>query len=316
MDILEDLGPVFLGSRLKRLAERLQAGAAEVLAEAELGVQPSHMPVLAALDRENMLIGQLAQAVGMSQPGVTRSVAQLVELGLAETQCTEDQRRRLASLTPAGKAMMVRARALVWPRLDAAVKEICPISPDLFCEQIAAIEAKLAEKRLAEYGPHTHRPALQIRDYEESVAACFRDINLEWIDDMFVVEDADLEVLDHPQEAIIQPGGEILFVESPDLGVIGTCALRKTGQGSFELTKMGVRSTARGLKAGEFLLQAAICRAGEIGAQELYLLTNSACQPAIHLYEKLGFSHDAGIMERYGARYARCDVAMLFTGTF
>ena len=30
-DVLEDLGDLFLGSRLKRLAERLQAGAGRVL---------------------------------------------------------------------------------------------------------------------------------------------------------------------------------------------------------------------------------------------------------------------------------------------
>ena len=95
---------------------------------------------------------------------------------------------------------------------------------------------------------------------------------------------------------------------------MGTCALQKTGPAAFELTKMGVRESARGLKAGEFLLGKVIERARELGADTLYLLTNSACAPAIHLYEKLGFGHDSGIMERYAARYARCDVAMLYTG--
>ena len=47
-----------------------------------------------------------------------------------------------------------------------------------------------------------------------------------------------------------------------------------------------------------------------MGAEQLYLLTNRKCEAAIHLYEKAGFRHDAAIMARYGARYARCDVAM------
>ena len=46
----------------------------------------------------------------------------------------------------------------------------------------------------------------------------------------------------------------------------------------------------------------------------LYLLTNHICAPAIHLYEKAGFRHDAEIMARYGARYERCDVAMRYVG--
>ena len=83
---------------------------------------------------------------------------------------------------------------------------------------------------------------------------------------------------------------------------------------SRELTKMGVRATARGLKAGEFLLAAMLDRAKAMPVETLYLLTNARCAAAIHLYEKLGFRHDAAIMADYGARYARCDVAMRYCG--
>ena len=55
-----------------------------------------------------------------------------------------------------------------------------------------------------------------------------------------------------------------------------------------------------------------IARAKAMGAQTLYLLSNKKSAAAVHLYEKLGFVHDAGIMAEYGARYERCDVAMLY----
>jgi ribosomal protein S18 acetylase RimI-like enzyme len=103
-------------------------------------------------------------------------------------------------------------------------------------------------------------------------------------------------------------------VEAPGLGVVGACALQKTGDRTFELTKMGVRTRARGLKAGEFLLSAMIDRAKVMRAETLYLLTNKQCEAAVHLYEKIGFQHDAEIMETYGSRYERCDVAMRFRG--
>ena len=74
-DVLREIGPRLPGSRLKRLAERVQAGAARILADAGLAVQPSHMPLLTALDRGPMTIGQLGEEVGSSQPGVTRASA-------------------------------------------------------------------------------------------------------------------------------------------------------------------------------------------------------------------------------------------------
>ncbi len=157
-----------------------------------------------------------------------------------------------------------------------------------------------------------NRPALTIREFSDDLAQAFHDINAEWIEAMFVLEPVDREVLENPQEKIIAPGGVILFVEAQGLGVVGTCALKPTGAGGYELTKMGVRETARGSGAGAFLLAAIIARAVEMGADPLYLLTNRTCAAAIHLYEKLGFRHDAGIMADYGARHARCDVAMRF----
>ena len=76
---------------------------------------------------------------------------------------------------------------------------------------------------------------------------------------------------------------------------------------------MGVLASARGSGAGATLLGALIARARAMPCIDtFYLLTNRKAQAAIHLYEKAGFTHDAGIMARYGATYARCDVAMRF----
>jgi GNAT superfamily N-acetyltransferase len=153
---------------------------------------------------------------------------------------------------------------------------------------------------------------LTLHDFRDDLAHHFHDINAEWIEAMFRLEDTDREVLQNPRERIVEPGGVILFVEAAGLGIVGTCALQKTGANSYELTKMGVCASARGMKAGEFLLAAVIEHAVSLGADPLYLLTNAKCAPAIHLYEKLGFRHDAGIMAAYGARYERCDVAMRY----
>jgi DNA-binding MarR family transcriptional regulator/N-acetylglutamate synthase-like GNAT family acetyltransferase len=313
-DILRELGPIFLGSRLKRLAERMQAGAGRIITDAGLPLQPAQMPLLAALDRGPMTVGELVEAVGSSQPGVTRAVGQLVSLGLVDSARGEDQRQRTLSLTPAGEAAMARIRLLIWPRVGRAVTELLDGLSGPLLDQIGAIEAALAaqplDARVAALAPAD----LAIRDFDDNLAAAFHDINAEWITTMFTMEPADRETIEHPREHIVDPGGAILFVEAPGLGVIGTCALRKEAEGVFELTKMAVRPAVRGLKAGEFLLDATIGRARAMGAENLYLLTNTDCAAAIHLYEKLGFRHDAGIMARYGARYERCNVAMLYRG--
>lgn len=153
---------------------------------------------------------------------------------------------------------------------------------------------------------------LTLHEFSDELAHHFLDINAEWINAMFRLEDTDREVLQQPRRNIIDKGGVILFVEVEGLGIVGTCALQKSTGNGYELTKMGVRESARGLKVGEFLLAAVLERATALRASPLYLLSNAKCEAAIHLYEKLGFRHDAEIMATYGARYQRCDVAMRY----
>lgn len=311
-DVLQDLGYLFLGSRLKRLAERLQADAAKIITAAGLPIQPAQTPLLAALDRYGSLtVGEAVDVLGVSQPAVTRTLTSLVALGLIEaTRAGTDQRQKTLSLTKTGKALMTKARRDAWPSIDSAATRLChDLSGDLL-QQIGAVEARLDHRSLLQ---RVKGPApVKIVEYTDALAKDFHDINAEWITQMFELEASDREILENPRSKVIDRGGAILFAKTADHGIVGTCALFKSSAGTFELTKMGVRESARGLKAGEKLLHAAIRRAKKLGARKLYLLTSSKCKAAIHLYEKVGFVHDVDIMRSYGARYARCDVAMSY----
>jgi DNA-binding MarR family transcriptional regulator/N-acetylglutamate synthase-like GNAT family acetyltransferase len=307
-DVLEFEGAVMLGSRLKRLAERLQAGAERIAADCGLEMQPSQMPLLTALYRQGpMTVGDAVKVLGISQPAVTRIASRLIEMELIETSREgRDQRSKTLTLTTKGHDAMDLATTVLWPRLRTAVDEVCNASTLL--EMVQATERALAEQPL----DRRPRGGLAIRRYSDALAADFRRINAEWIEAMYRLEQTDIDLIENPRERIIEPGGDILFVEDPKLGIIGTCALLKAGERQFELTKMGVLDSARGKKAGEFLLEAVIARAHAMGCDRLYLLSNTKNAAAVHLYEKLGFVHDAGIMEEFGKRYERCNVAMLY----
>jgi GNAT superfamily N-acetyltransferase len=155
---------------------------------------------------------------------------------------------------------------------------------------------------------------LAIHPFRDDLAGDFARINRQWIETMYALEPTDEAQLANPGVLIVEPGGEILFAEDAELGVVGTCGLLRTGEREFELIKMAVVPAARGRGAGEALLRAAIARAFGMGCDRLFLLTNAKSEAAIRLYERNGFVHDAGIMAEFGAEYARCDVAMLYRG--
>ncbi|SFA93578.1 DNA-binding transcriptional regulator, MarR family [Rhizobium sp. NFR07] len=156
-DVVKSFGYLTLGTRLRRIGERLQADTQQIIEEAGLSIQTAHFPVMAAMDRLGPLtIGDLAQAVGISQPGITRSVSQLVQLGYVDLKPTaEDQRRKLASLTAAGQEFIDHSKRAVWPRIAQAVAEVCDGLSGPLLDQLAAIEAALAEVPLVRRGSKT-----------------------------------------------------------------------------------------------------------------------------------------------------------------
>lgn len=145
-DVLQSLGYLCLGSRLKRIGEQLQADAQRVLDGLEVPLQSSQYPLLAALDRLGPLaVGELAQSLGLTQPGVTRSVSLLAELGLVEAnQSDGDQRRKMVSLTRKGQRLVDVAKQDVWPRIERAVADLCRDLSGPLLDQLAAIEDGLA----------------------------------------------------------------------------------------------------------------------------------------------------------------------------
>lgn len=152
--------------------------------------------------------------------------------------------------------------------------------------------------------------SLRALPFRQELASHFRTITAEWVEAMFRLEANDRKLIDDPQKEIIDAGGKIWFVEHQELGIIGTCAFLPHEPGVFELTKMGVLASARGSKAGTFLLEYVLEQAQAMKLDTLFLLTNATCEAAIHLYLKHGFVHDQDIARQYGACYERCDVAM------
>ena len=316
-DILRDLGYLALGSRLKRLAERLQADAARAHARMGYPMKPAQFPLLAALDRRGPLtVGEAVDALGVSQPSVTRTLGSLIALDLVETERdAHDSRLKRIRLTAEGTALLQRMKRELWPSIDAAAAALAKGPPSDLLSLITRVEDAMHEEPL-EARVASGTPELRIVPYDDSLAPTFAEITRAWVEEMFTLEATDRAIIEDPRGMILDRGGEILFVNAKDLGIVGTCALMPASGKAFELTKMGVRAEARGKKAGAFLLEAVLDRARQMRSQgaleHLFLLTNARCKAAIHLYEKHGFVHDASVLERSGGRYTRCDVAMSY----
>jgi GNAT superfamily N-acetyltransferase len=155
------------------------------------------------------------------------------------------------------------------------------------------------------------RGDVRIVPFRADLAPHFARLNLAWIEALFAVEQADLPAFADCEAAIVAPGGQIFFaLAGPAFDVVGTCAVIRHDEDTFELAKMAVTPAFQGVGVGRRLGEAAIAFARERGARRMTLLTNSRLHPAMRLYEDLGFEQRP---MPSGPGYARADVYMELT---
>lgn len=146
-DVLRSLGYLTLGSRLRRIGERLQSTTQDYLATAGIEVPPAQLPLLAALDRHGPLtVGELATALRLTQPGVTRMADKLQQAGLVKTRREAgDQRLRRLTLSATGKRLVENATNAVWPTIEHALARHCATLGGDLLTQLTAFEDALCD---------------------------------------------------------------------------------------------------------------------------------------------------------------------------
>lgn len=129
---------------------------------------------------------------------------------------------------------------------------------------------------------------VEIIGYTPEHQPWFEKFNRDWIEKYFWMEPLDFEILQNPEEHIINKGGYIFFVLY-DKEIAGTVALKNISSGIYEFTKMAVDEKFRGKNLGKALAVAAINKAKEMGAEKIILYSNTVLEAAIELYKKLAF---------------------------
>lgn len=309
MKCYDQLGQVRLGSQLRILADRVTADAATIYQQFDVDLDPKWFPVFYVLASEqDASVTSIAQTIGHSHVSVSKIISELEAARLIiSKRCASDSRRTLINLSRTGRELVPKLQ-LQCEAVDAALSELTKEIGVNVWSTLRAAERSLTQTPLSERIKAMQvKETVQIVDFQRSYSGAFRDLNEAWITEHWELEEADRTALENPSDHIIEPGGAILIAlehEQP----IGTVALIRKSDSVLELAKMAVSPKAQGRGIGFALAEAALARAGAMGATTVYLESNSKLGPALSLYRKLGFREVDG----YGmpSPYSRCNVCM------
>jgi ribosomal protein S18 acetylase RimI-like enzyme len=311
MEFFEQLGPAALGSRLRRLSEVMTSQAAAVYELYQVPFEPRWFPVFYSVAAQpGLRVGEIAARIGQTHAAVSQVVKALAKEELLRVARGEgDLRHSVLTLTERGAAL--------WPTLQQQAADVHRAIEGLLAETrhnlwlaIEETEYALARAPLASRvkAIRDQRVGSEVRllDYAPQYQADFKRLNVAWIEQYFQVEAADLKALEHPQEYIIEPGGVILLAEYQG-EIVGACALLKCPGVTYELAKLAVAPATQGLGIGRRLCEAIIARAAALGAQRVYLESNTKLKAALGLYHQLGFQKTVAAPP---SPYARCNIQM------
>ena len=307
MDIFNQLGELALGSRLKRLSDQIMRHGARIYQANDIDFEPKWFPVFYSLSRKAPLrVTEMAQELGVSHAAISQVVRELLQKKLIKAvKDPDDGRKRLLSLSDKGLQLLPRLEE-IWNDIAVAFHEMINAHQSNIIDSIREVEQSFNESPLDQrVAGITQRRCLNkvnIVPYSEAHKEYFKSLNHAWISKYFTLEEPDEQMLSNPQEYIIDKGGDILFA-SLEGQIVGTCALIKIDDHTYELAKMAVDENFQGRHVGKKLGLAVIEKARELGAHKLILESNKKLTPALNLYRKLGFvpicaDHQTSIYQR------------------
>jgi DNA-binding MarR family transcriptional regulator/GNAT superfamily N-acetyltransferase len=313
MDFIEKAGKKAIGSRLRRLSERLTADAAQLYQLYGVELQPKWFPVFFVLSEgQEKPVTAIAEEIGHSHPSVIKIIAEMARKGLVtERKGKKDARVNVVSLSKKGMEIKEKISSQ-YTDVGQAIDEIFLQTRHDLWKALEEWEYQLGQKSLLKrvQEQRKQRESLQVRitDYHPKYKKAFYDLNEEWISKYFTMEKEDLKALENPKGYILDKGG-FIFVALYNDEPLGVCAMIKkeeSGGHYYEMAKMAVSPKAQGKNIGFLLGQAVIQKAKQMSATKVYLESNTILQPAIHLYQKLGFQR----VVAHASPYARSNIQM------
>jgi N-acetylglutamate synthase-like GNAT family acetyltransferase len=145
----------------------------------------------------------------------------------------------------------------------------------------------------------------EIVTYKPEYKDYFVALNKVWLEEYFYIEPHDIEVFENTETVFIKTGGQIFFclVENQ---VVGTVAMQKVNETTYEMAKLAVDKNFQGKNLSKLLVDACINFAKEKKATKIMLLSSTKLVTALNLYKKYNFIE----VPLDNNDYARSDIQM------
>jgi DNA-binding MarR family transcriptional regulator/N-acetylglutamate synthase-like GNAT family acetyltransferase len=292
MSYIKQLGAVAIASRLRGIYDILIRDAVRIYNEENVDFEPRWFTLVMLLkERGSLSVMEVAKTLNMTHPAVNQISNALEKKGLIRSYADqEDKRRRILKLSTKG-IKLIDSLSPLWEQIEIAVTdliyEVRPDLLDILSELENALERKSIYSRIKAQLRQAQYDSIEILNYDPRFRDHFRDLNYEWLNEYFEVEEEDDRILLNPEQILKEKGIIIFGAESGRIA--GTAALIHLNEEECELTKMSVTKGFQDRQIGKKMMDYLLDYAKQQNYQKMILLTNPVLKKAVGLYKSRGF---------------------------
>lgn len=295
MNIYREPGELIIGSRLRRISERILYDIGRIYKDREITFEAAWFPVFYLLDRQGpMTVGEIAKALEISQPGASQVIGGLVRRQLVAYQLSrQDRRIRRLGFTPAGEQLLHEIKP-VWEALRQAVQGMLGESPrtGLLMAALDDLEDMLERHgifpRVLELLEAREGGALRAAPLQETDLPAYRTFLLAWL--------GEAEGGFHPESLLVndpagwarcRPGA--VWLAWNGQAVAGVAAAESNGGGTVGLPLLAVLPGSAQSAAGRVLLDQVFSYTRESGSGDVTVALYSRPAWLFRLLRETGF---------------------------
>lgn len=293
MNYLHELGYLAIASRLKNFTDLLVRDVIQIYKDQDIEFEPRWFTFFYLLaTKGEMSIMDIASKLHQSHPAINQVANTLEKKKLVTSSRKEhDGRKRYLKLTKKGEQLFNKLQPH-WKNIEMAAYSYFEEIDPRFLESLQNLEYGLQKKsmysRINEQIRESDYKKIEIIEYNPAYKDQFAQLNCEWLEKYFEVEESDQKMLLHPEKEIIQQGGQIFFARF-DKHIVGAVAILNNETHTCELTKMAVMGSFQGKQIGTKLLKRSIKYAKTKKYKTMVLCTSPVLKKAINLYKSFGF---------------------------
>lgn len=288
-----------LGSRLRRLSERLLSDVAQIYRSAGIDFEAPWFPLFYLLKHKGAIsVTDLAREVEITHSGASQMVTLLEKKGLVRCDADpSDKRIRIVSFTQKGEERLAQVQP-VWKALSAATqgllaeREHSAALLSAFDELEAGLDERgLHSRTMEDLEKRLLLERLELLPYDADHDSAFRDLVLGWLRENPVHHIEDTCFLNET-EAMIQRNDLHVLLAGLEKRIVGTVVAQRCDASVTRIVLLAVLPAFRNMGLESQLMKQVLADLQLQGVTRVDHLLSSQNSDSIGIFQKEGFQLD------------------------